>query len=62
MFGMVNVAPGFHQTSEVIDGATDFLNRLFPDGPSHARSAAGMVLPGNWAVEIEMILEFDLGA
>jgi enamine deaminase RidA (YjgF/YER057c/UK114 family) len=59
MLGMVNVAPGFDQTSEVINGATDFVNKLFGDKGSHARSAVGMTLPANWAVEIEMILVIE---
>ncbi len=56
MLGMVNVAEGFDNTSGVINGATHFLNTLF-DGQSHARSAVGMVLPANWAVEIEIVFE-----
>jgi enamine deaminase RidA (YjgF/YER057c/UK114 family) len=56
LFGMVNVAEGFDDTSSVINSATDLLNATFPGQPSHARSAVGMVLPGNWAVEVELIL------
>ena len=56
VLGMVNVAPGFNDTSSVINGATDFLNSMFVGQPSHARSAVGMVLPGDWAVEVEMVL------
>jgi len=56
LVGMVNVAPGFNDTSTVINGATDFLNEVFKGQPSHARSAVGMVLPGNWAVEVEVVL------
>ena len=56
IFGMVNVAPGFNDTTSVINAATDFLNAVFEGQPSHARSAVGMVLPADWAVEIEMIL------
>ena len=55
VLGMVNVADGFHNTSGVINGATHFLNKIF-DG-NHARSAVGMVIPANWAVEIEMVFE-----
>jgi enamine deaminase RidA (YjgF/YER057c/UK114 family) len=59
LFGMVNVADGFNQTSEVINGATEFLNKVFGEKNTHARSAVGMVLPANFAVEIEMILEVE---
>lgn len=55
VLGMVNVGAEFDNTSGVINGATHFLNKLF-DG-NHARSAVGMVIPANWAVEIEMIFE-----
>jgi len=57
VFGMVNVGEGFNNTSGVINGATHFLNKLFPDKGSHARSAVGMVIPNNWAVEVEIIVE-----
>lgn len=56
LVGMVNVADGFNDTSGVINAASGFLNRAFPNQPSHARSAVGMTLPGNWAVEVELVL------
>lgn len=56
VLGMVNVAPGFNDTPSVINGATSFLNEVFPGQPSHARSAVGMVLPRGWAVEVELVL------
>jgi enamine deaminase RidA (YjgF/YER057c/UK114 family) len=56
VFGMVNVADGFDQTSDVINGASDFLNKVFGKDNSHARSAVGVVLPGNWSVEVEMVM------
>ncbi len=55
VLGMVNVDKDFDNTPAVINGATHFLDKLFPDG--HARSAVGMVIPYNWAVEIEMVVE-----
>lgn len=55
--GMVNVADGFDSTTEVINGATDFLNKIFGDKNGHARTAVGMVLPANFSVEIDMIFE-----
>ncbi len=57
MLGMVNVAEGFNQTSDVIHGASNFIKNVFGEDGYHARSAVGMVLPDNWAVEVEMVLE-----
>ncbi len=53
---MVNCAPGFNQTPEVIDGCSDLLVELFGEAGRHTRSAVGMAeLPFDIAVEIEMI-------
>lgn len=57
VLGMVNVGGDFNNTSGVINGATDFLNKIFGEENTHARSAVGMVIPGDWAVEIEMVFE-----
>jgi enamine deaminase RidA (YjgF/YER057c/UK114 family) len=57
VFGMVNVATGFSDTATVINGATEFLNAIFGDDNTHARSAVGMTLPNNWAVEVEIVVE-----
>lgn len=58
VFGMVNVAQGFDATPSVINGASEFLREVFPgEAGHHARSAVGMVLPLNFAVELEMIVE-----
>jgi len=60
VFGMVNCAPGFNRTPEVIDGCSDLLVEVFGDAGRHTRSAVGMAeLPFDIAVEIEMILEVD---
>jgi enamine deaminase RidA (YjgF/YER057c/UK114 family) len=56
LFGMVNVADGFDNTPEVINGASEILRKLFGERAGHARSAVGMVVPLGWAVEIEMIV------
>ncbi|MEU0940336.1 RidA family protein [Embleya sp. NPDC005971] len=56
VLGMVNVAEGFDSTPLVIDGASEFLRKALGDRSRHARSAVGMVLPYNWAVEIEMVV------
>ena len=57
VLGMVNVAPDFDNTPGVIHGCSDLLLQVFGDAGRHARSAVGMTLPLNYAVEIEMIVE-----
>lgn len=57
VLGMVNVAPGFDNTPGVIHGCSDLLLDVFGTAGQHARSAVGMTLPMNYAVEIEMIVE-----
>jgi enamine deaminase RidA (YjgF/YER057c/UK114 family) len=57
VFGMVNVAPDFNDTPAVIHGCSDLLIELFGDAGRHARSAIGLTVPHNWAVEIEIIAE-----
>ncbi|MFN3649615.1 MAG: RidA family protein [Armatimonadota bacterium] len=59
LLGMVNCAEGFSDTPSVIHGATDTLVQIFGQEVGwHARSAIGVYqLPGNVAVEIELIVE-----
>jgi len=60
VFGMVNCAPGFNRTPEVIDGCSDVLVEIFGEAGRHTRSAVGVAeLPFDIAVEIEMIVEVD---
>lgn len=61
VLGMVNCAPGFIRTPEVVDGCSDLLVDVFgPERGRHARSAIGVAeLPFDITVEIEMICEFD---
>jgi enamine deaminase RidA (YjgF/YER057c/UK114 family) len=54
---MVNVAPDFDNTPGVIHGCSDLLLEVFGEAGRHARSAVGMTIPNNYAVEIEMIVE-----
>jgi enamine deaminase RidA (YjgF/YER057c/UK114 family) len=58
VFGMVNCAPGFTDTPEVLDGCSEvLLEVLGPEIGAHARAAVGMAeLPRNISVEIEMIV------
>ena len=55
--GFVNSAPGFHEQPKVVNGASELLVKLFGERGRHARAALGTSnLPGNIAVEIEMIV------
>lgn len=56
--GMVNASPDFKDHSKVINGYSDLMVAVFGDAGKHARAAVGMgSLPGNMAVEVEMIVE-----
>jgi enamine deaminase RidA (YjgF/YER057c/UK114 family) len=58
VLGMVNCAPGFNRTPEVIDGCSDVLVAIFGESGRHTRSAVGMAeLPFDICVEIEMIAQ-----
>jgi enamine deaminase RidA (YjgF/YER057c/UK114 family) len=57
VLGMVNAAPGFNNTPGVIHGCSDLLNEVFGETGHHARSAVGMVIPFDYAVEVEIIFE-----
>lgn len=56
--GMVNAIPEFADHSKVINGYSDVMVAVFGDAGKHARAAVGMgSLPGNMAVEVEMVVE-----
>lgn len=56
--GMVNAQPDFTQHSEVVNGFSDLMVKVFEDQGRHARAAVGMgSLPGNIPIEIDMIVE-----
>ncbi len=57
VLGMVNVGPGFNDTPGVIHGCSDLLLEVFGDTGRHARSAVGMTIPFDFAVEVEIIVE-----
>jgi len=60
VLGMVNAAPDFGRHPQVINGFSDLMVEIFGDQGRAARSAVGMgSLPGNIAVEIEVILELN---
>jgi len=52
--GLVNVAPGFTETTKVINGCSELLVELFgPEVGHHARTAIGVAqLPMNFAVAL----------
>lgn len=56
--GMVNCSPDFGQHPLVINGFSELMSDIFgPDLGIGVRSAVGMMLPGQIAVEIEAIFE-----
>lgn len=60
VLGMVNAAPEFTDQPKVINGYSDLMVEVFGQRGKHARSAVGMgSLPGNIAVEVEMIVEIQ---
>ncbi len=60
VLGMVNCTETFTDQPKVINGFSDLMVAVFGEKGKHARSAVGMnQLPGNMAVEIEMIVEVE---
>ena len=59
VLGMVNVAPGFNNTPQVMNGFSELFYDVFgPEVGPHARSAVGVAeLPIDFPVEVEVILE-----
>ena len=58
VLGMVNCTPDFGKQPYVINGFSELMVDIF--GEEHgigARSAVGMMLPNNIAVEIEAVFE-----
>ena len=56
--GMVNAHPSFTQHSQVINGFSDLMVEVFGESGAHSRASIGMSsLPGNIAVEIDMVVE-----
>ena len=57
--GFVNCAPGFVAIPAVVNGASEFLIKIFGDvNGKHARTAVGVAeLPLNAPVEIELIVQ-----
>jgi enamine deaminase RidA (YjgF/YER057c/UK114 family) len=61
VLGMVNSADGFGDQPRVVNGFSDLMVEVFGEAiGKHARSAVGVAgLPGNAAVEVEMIVEVE---
>lgn len=60
VLGMVNSAPGFDKQPWVINGFSELMAEVFgEENGIGARSAVGMILPSNIAVEIEAIFEIN---
>jgi len=58
--GMVNSAPGFEMHPAVINGFSELMAEVFgEDNGIGVRSAVGMFLPNNIAVEIEAMFELN---
>ena len=56
--GFVNSAPDFGEQPEVINGASELLEKIFGEKGKHARCALGTSsLPRNITVELEMIVK-----
>lgn len=60
VLGMVQCTPEFKDQPKVMNAFSDMMVDIFGDKGKHARSAVGMsALPGNIAIEIEMIVEVE---
>jgi len=58
VFGMVNCAPGFDKQPLVINGFSELMAEVFgEENGIGVRSAVGMILPSNIAVEVEAMFE-----
>jgi enamine deaminase RidA (YjgF/YER057c/UK114 family) len=60
VLGMVNCTPDFTDQPKVVNGYSDLMVEVFGERGKHARAAVGMgSLPGNIAIEVEMIVEVE---
>jgi enamine deaminase RidA (YjgF/YER057c/UK114 family) len=62
VLGFVNAGGDFNEFPKVVNGASDLLVEIFGEKGRHARSAVGLFVPGNFAVEVEIILELKPAA
>lgn len=60
VLGMVNCTTEFTDQPKVVNGYSDLMVEVFGERGKHARAAVGMgSLPGNIAIEVEMIVEVE---
>lgn len=60
VLGMVQCTPEFKDQPKVMNAFSDMMVAVFGEKGKHARSAVGFsALPGNIAIEIEMIVEVE---
>lgn len=60
LYGTVNAVPEFTEHTAVINGASDLLVDVLGEAGRHARLAVGVAsLPGNVAVEIQVVAELQ---
>ncbi|MCT6925730.1 RidA family protein [Metasolibacillus sp.] len=60
ILGMVNSTEDFIEHPQVMNGASDLINKVFGERGRHGRSSVGMAqLPNNTAIEIEIIVEIE---
>lgn len=58
VLGLVNCAPGFRDTPQVMHGFSELLHEVLGEKGVHARSAVGLqALPANVPIEVETIFE-----
>ena len=56
--GFVNATPDFHQSPQVINGASDLIVEVFGEKGKHARAAVSVAcLPLNSAVEVQAVVK-----
>ncbi len=61
--GFVNAVPGFGNSPQVINGASDFLVQILGDKGKHARAAVSVSgLPKNATVELQITVEISSGS
>ena len=52
--GYVNVAPGFTEVAQAVNGASDLMVEIFGEAGAHARTAIGVaMMPYGAALEVE---------
>ena len=58
--GYVNAVPGFPDSPQIINGASDLLVKVFGEAGKHVRTAIGVsALQRNALVELQMVVEIE---